>query len=485
MRPEAPSDPAFDPARRALEALSTMREESLRSLFRHDRPLIVTRAPARLDVMGGIADYSGSLVLEWPLACATFALLQPSDDGWLRVGSMSEDGTAARCFEERWERFGPLDDGFLLRARSRFRERSSDTWAAYALGPLFVLAKARGVDLSRGLRLLITSDVPEGKGVSSSAAIEVAVMAGAMALYDVSDLSPVDAALLCQTAENHVVGAPCGAMDPIAVGCGREDRLLALRCQPAELLGTLPIPAEWAVFGIDSGVRHAVTGADYREVRTAAFMGYCLLAEKAGLRYAPAMPIRERDLRWKGYLANVTPSELATEFAGVLPETMRGADFLARFGGIPDAVTEVEPGRTYRVRAATEHPIEEHHRVRTFMALLGGPPTEAAGAILGELMFQSHASYSRVGLGSEATDQLVRRVRAQGHGAGLFGAKITGGGSGGTVAILARRDAEPVVRAIAAQHGETMGTPPVVFTGSSEGAFARPARTMWMDGGAR
>jgi galactokinase len=88
------------------------------------------------------------------------------------------------------------------------------------------------------------------------------------------------------------------------------------------------------------------------------------------------------------------------------------------------------------------------------------------------LMYQSHASYSRCGLGSAETDRLVALVRSAGHRAGLYGAKITGGGSGGTVAVLGRGGADAVVATIAEQFAEETGHMPQVFSGSSPGAAA-------------
>ena len=78
-------------------------------------------------------------------------------------------------------------------------------------------------------------------------------------------------------------------------------------------------------------------------------------------------------------------------------------------------------------------------------------------------MFASHESYSACGLGSTGTDRLVELVRELGADRGLFGAKITGGGSGGTVAILARSDAEDAVREVAERYGHERGISPDVF----------------------
>ncbi len=85
-------------------------------------------------------------------------------------------------------------------------------------------------------------------------------------------------------------------------------------------------------------------------------------------------------------------------------------------------------------------------------------------------MYASHASYSACGLGSDGTDLLVDLARAAGAAAGIYGAKITGGGSGGTVAILAREDAADRVRRIAAEYAERTGREPYVFEGTSDGA---------------
>ena len=82
-----------------------------------------------------------------------------------------------------------------------------------------------------------------------------------------------EAARLCQVAENRVVGAPCGIMDQMVSAVGRRDRLLALLCQPAEVVDYVKIPKGLAFFGIDSGIRHAVSGSDYTSVRVGGFHG--------------------------------------------------------------------------------------------------------------------------------------------------------------------------------------------------------------------
>ncbi|MGC8642985.1 MAG: galactokinase, partial [Isosphaeraceae bacterium] len=166
------------------------------------------------------------------------------------------------------------------------------------------------------------------------------------------------------------------------------------------------------------------------------------------------------------------PAEFERDFASRLPETSRGEEFLARFGGMTDKVTRVDPHRTYAVRQPTTHPMHEHARVGRFAGLLARSPDDSGLREMGELMYASHASYSACGLGSDGTDLLVDLVRQAGTKAGLFGAKITGGGSGGTVAILGRADAGAAVADIARRYEERTGRRAYIFAGSSPGARA-------------
>jgi galactokinase len=420
-----------------------------------NEPAIVTRAPARLDVMGGIADYSGSLVLELPLARATWVALQR--DERLRVSIVSSRDGRAR-FEMPLADLSPSGEPLSYeRARAYFGRSPGTSWAAYVAGAFLVLMREKNRRFPHGARIFVHSDIPEGKGIASSAAIEVATMMAVDAIYQIG-LEPRELALLAQKVENLVVGAPCGVMDQMTAQSGEADRLLALLCQPAVVLGQLEVPSGLAFWGIDSGVAHRVSGADYTSVRVGTFMGYRMLQDMAGTD-------------WGGYLANLTPSELDQEYLSRLPESMTGSQFLERFESTADGVTAVDPRRTYRVRMPTAHPVREHFRIRAFARLLPSSGIDDA-SLLGELMYQSHAGYTGCGLGSEATDRLVELARKAGPSRGIFGAKITGGGSGGTVALLARRDAGAQIQEIARVYGDATGSPPLVFEGSSPGAAA-------------
>lgn len=419
-------------------------------LFEPGAQIAIARAPGRLDVMGGIADYSGSLVLQRPIAEGTCAAVQRIDRPVLELISAGRpplDIPIATLLREG----EPID---YEAARQLFAS-GDQHWAAYIVGVFLVLAHERGLRLS-GARVVIVSDVPEGKGVSSSAAVETAVMQAAACAFNLT-IAPRDIALLCQQAENLVAGAPCGVMDQMTCVFGLSDALMALLCQPAELQAPVPLPGDLAVWGIDSGERHVVSGSDYVSVRCAAFMGLRILADHLRV---PG-----------GYLANVGPAEFERA-ASQLPEQLSGEEFLARYGGTSDTVTTVVRERKYLVRDATAHPVNERRRAETFRRLLLDSCGDVSGVPLGTLMYESHASYGRCGLGSPGTDRLVALVKSAGPSAGLYGARITGGGSGGTVAVLGRPDASLALARIADQYERETGYRPYVFAGSSPGVAA-------------
>jgi galactokinase len=465
-----------------LEILSNLDQHPLpeaRQLFagqlNGSPELFVTRAPGRLDVMGGIADYSGSLVLELPTREATFAALQRDPDRQIKIVSLAADPGQSSVFEmslNDLESDGrPVDYEV---ARAYFHHDPSKHWAAYVSGVFLVLMRERQIVFRDGARILISSLVPEGKGVSSSAALEVAVMQAVAAAFAI-EIAPGELARFCQMVENLVVGAPCGIMDQMTSVCGEENRLLALLCQPAELQEMISIPDEIAFWGLDSGVRHSVAGADYGSVRTGAFMGYRIIAELAGLTVkenAEGGLCRIDDSRWGGYLSNVTPAEFEQCYAAHLPERIEGAEFIARYSGTTDPVTRIAAERSYAVRIPTAHAIDEHQRVRAYAELIKGPLGAQQLEQMGQLMYESHQSYSACGLNSDGTDLLVSLVRAASSSQGLYGAKITGGGSGGTVAVLGNHDAGKSVGEIADKYARATGYAPYVFTGSSPGSAA-------------
>ena len=437
------------------------------SSFDRDRDVIVTRAPGRLDVMGGIADYSGSLVLEMPIAEATFAAIQINSSNAIEITSVGEkvstfemDLGDLRCDDE------PLD---LASTREYFANRNEGDWASYIGGVFFVLGENLGVRFDKGAKIVIASRVPIGKGVSSSAALEVSVMQAVCFAYDI-DIAPRELALLCQMVENHIVGAACGVMDQISTHCGVAGKLTALVCQPAEIRGWIEIPDEIEFWGIDSGVRHAVSGSDYSSVRIGTSMGYRIIAELKRLHVRDIGDglVEIDDTKWHGYLANVMSEEYEKKFRDEIPKAMSGLEFLSRYRGTTDSVTSIDPSRSYAIKAPTEHAIYENRRVHRFAELMTSELNEDQLCETGELMFASHESYKACGLTEPRTDRIVELVRNS-RDKGLFGARITGGGSGGTVAVLARRGSRTAIDGLAARLSDETGEKPYIFHGSSPG----------------
>ena len=457
---------------RGLDDVSSFIEtiSGIETLFESESELTIARAPGRLDVMGGIADYSGSLVLELPISEATFVGLQKDDSRQLRLVSLVDNKSRSFVIPlSDLERDGePID---YAEAQRYFKQH----WSAYVAGVFLVLSRELGVRFDHGARLLISSRVPEGKGVSSSAALEVATMSAVVAAFGI-EVGPRELALLCQQVENLVVGAPCGVMDQMTAACGEANHLLSLVCQPAELQGSIKLPEDLAVWGLDSGVRHSIGTGDYGSVRAGTFMGYRIIAELAGFTATQSgAQVVIDDPRWGGYLANLSPSEYEERFAAHMPENLSGDEFIVHYGGTTDRVTKVDRERNYAIRAPTEHAIYESSRVKKFAELLDKQAVRSSlgdKMAMGELMYASHTSYSACGLGSHGTDLLVGLVRSYGADQGLFGAKITGGGSGGTVAVLGNRDAEPAVLDLAHRYAAMMGHEPYIFRGSSPGSAA-------------
>lgn len=448
-------------------SIDSLRRE-WRNFFDSSDEFVIGRAPGRLDLMGGIADYSGSLVLQWPIQSAAHAAIQRNRGKTLRIASVfTEPNRRPRLFEIELDELVRSNYSTL---RSQLSAKPENHWAAYVAGIIPVLVHEKRARFSEGADILISSTVPEGKGVSSSAALEVASMYALAGAYELSIL-PHELALLCQTVENLVVGAPCGIMDQMTAACGQANHLLELLCQPAELRGTIKLPEDLEIWGIDSGIRHSVAGSAYRTVRTAAFMAYRIVAQHAGLTtvQVDSGHVVVDDPRWNGYLANISPQEFAREYAPHIPESILGKDFLDKYGGTTDSITSVDPSVDYPVLAAARHPILEHARVKTFAAIAKNWEGGGQSRQLGELMYQSHESYSTCGLGSAGTDALVELVREAADD-GLFGAKITGGGSGGTVAVLGRRGANQAVCEVAARYRQQTGYQPLIISGSSPGA---------------
>ncbi|MGI6455089.1 MAG: galactokinase [bacterium] len=439
-------------------------------------------APGRLDVMGGIGDYSGSLVLQMPIQERTHVWLALRDDHILRAHSHQAQQPGLQDTVEfdlnRLPAHGALEYSSFHQALT---ENPAHSWAAYIFGCLLCLMLEKKIPPT-GVDFWVESDIPFGKGVSSSAALEVAAMTALCAALEL-ELSDNELPILAQKVENLIVGAPCGLMDQLATYHGKQNQLLPILCRPDRIFPTIEIPEPLHFIGVDSGVRHSVGGSSYTGVRTAAFMGYTIIASRLGISretITRAKQTPNRDLLpYHGYLTEISPSALEALFLDSLPEQITGAEFIEQYGTTIDPITSPKPDTIYPVRVCTSYPIYENHRVHQFqliLRLLGSSPVspsllDQCCHQLGELMYQAHVGYSRCGLGSTGTDHLVTRAWEHGESQAIFGAKITGGGSGGTVCFLCRGEqGKQSVHQIAAEYSASTGTGIKIFDGSSDGA---------------
>ncbi|MFF1874637.1 galactokinase [Streptomyces sp. CB03911] len=283
-------------------------------------------------------------------------------------------------------------------------------WARYVAGVVWALRDAGhpvgGVDVH------LDSDVPTGAGLSSSAALECVVAIACNDLWDLG-LGPVELGLLAQRAENVFVGVPCGAMDQLASTCCEAGRALFL---DTRTLTARQLPVDLAAAGlrllvIDTQVKHDLADGAYAERRS----GCEKAAELLGLA-----ALRDLDL-----------------------------------AGLPAALdTLPDEG----LRSLTRHVVTENARVEAAVeALLAGEP-----AALGPILTAGHASLRDDFLVSCAETDLVV---ATANAAGALGARMTGGGFGGSViALVADEDADRVAEAVSAAFAAAGYTAPRVFT---------------------
>jgi galactokinase len=442
--------------------------------FSTEQKIISATAPGRMDVMGGIADYSGSLLLQMPIKQTTTVNIQMRDDG---VFNFRTQITKSKT-EDFTIHMSDVKDRSLAEAGLIIRSIKGGDWAVYVMGCFLVLQKEKRIALT-GANVFIESKVPWGKGVSSSAALEVATMNGLNQLYKLS-LGREDLAVLAQMAENLVAGAPCGLMDQLSSHLGQKNKLLPLICQPHQVDKAISIPRGINFSGIDSGVRHAVSGASYSDVRAAAFMSYSIIALSEGaaeedLDHARASADWSR-LPYKGFLANIPVSVFEGKYLSLLPGEISGKEFLSRYKVSIDPVTIIDEQKIYRPLVCGSHPVYENARVNEFKALLKSfkkqDDKQESLVRMGSLMLKSHESYSAVGLGNEYTDKIVAMVRDAGTNKGVFGARVSGGGNGGTVCILSYgKEGKNSVKEIYGRYKKELKRKLFLFSGSSHGAY--------------
>ncbi len=439
----------------------------------------VARAPGRLDVMGGLAEYSGSLVLNMPIGNHVCVAVQRRTDGDLSIvstRSIGLDGNTPFVIGLS-QLYGP-DESLIDPEHGRHLiPGNGAAMVRCVVGALVEMLRAgRASRLDGGLSVVVGSTLHELGGVGRDAAIVAAILTAAAATLGIT-LDPVEMAAVCQRVENYWLSVPVGIGDAVGVLLGKSNTLTELRCEPYAPAGSITLPDHLVLIGIDCGVVHPEAELKYTRVRTAAFMGQALINR-----------IIQHDgagrLQWDGILARISASDYVERFRDRIPTRLKGHEYLDRFGETGDPLTRIEPDFIYKIRSRTEHHIYEHARACQFVETLSRAIRNSDDRALktaGDLMYASHWSYGqRCGLGSVETDLLVHLIREHGPDADIFGAKITGKGCGGVVAVLMRAGdlgAAALDAAIERYQSKT-GRTATVVRGSIPGALVTGVRRM-------
>ena len=445
--------------------------------------VIVTHAPARLDIMGGIADYCGANVFEMTLDRAAIAACQVREDRNLCAITLRAGNQFKSNFHLSLDSF--YTNGALKtypQIQECFNQEASTAWASYILGAFYVLLKERKIhQFPHGATIVIKSDIPIGGGVASSAAVEVATLMALNQLYNL-ELGAMEIARLAQIVENQVAGAPCGIMDQVTAVAGNSTKIISILCQPDKILEFVSCPLNVNFIGIHTNIRRSTASNAYIDTRIGAFMGLTILKDAFTSR--TDSPSEENDSARKiskaladNYLCNISVQEFRDQCERLLPEQMHGAEFLERYGETVDTATQVAPEKSYPIRSRVEHMIYENERTKQLIVAIKNAhsdPEHIHGYLreAGHLMYESNASYRDLaGLGSPEVDGLVSIAQKIGEQGGIYGAKITGGGGGGTVALLCHGSVENSLTQVLAAYKLAWGINGELIRGNGIGAF--------------
>jgi galactokinase len=363
------------------------------------QPAGVWAAPGRVNVIGEHVDYNGGICLPFALPHRTYVALAPrSDDDRVSVVSAQVQDADSGQGRPRWE--GQLAD---------VAPGTVDGWAAYALGVPWALREA-GHPVP-GFDAAVDGLVPLGSGLSSSAALECAVAVALDAVAGLglgaSDEGRARLAQACVRAENDIAGAPTGGMDQAASLRSRAGSATLIDCTD---FSVRHVPFDLAAAGlellvVDTRAHHALADGQYGSRREACERAAALLG-----------------IRW---LREIAPADLAG-----------AVDRLRDLVDDPEEADEM----VRRVR----HVVTEIERVRQTVALVESADLEGVGPLLDA----SHASLrDDYEVSSVELDVACESART----AGALGARMTGGGFGGSaIALVRRADTEAVATAVAA-----------------------------------
>lgn len=442
-------------------------------------PRAMAAAPGRLDIMGGVAEHSGGLVLHMPLSDQVVVGVQRRSDGVFSLASLHSadhcDGAPTILNSRDFQGFdgAPLDP-----ERVRLVLKGAlDGVRRCALSVLLEAVRSGTVPMpSGGLSMVIESELDSVSEAGADAAVAAATLTALARALDVT-LNPLQAITLCHHVQNHYLRLPVGVADAACSLAGEARAISQVRCDPCTLLGPVPLPDGVEFFGVDCGVSHPEAVAKYERVRATAFMGRTLIEriiQHEGGKQAS----------WNGTLAGLSAQDYVERFRDRIPTKLKGADFLSRFGETGDPLTRIDPDESYKVRSRTEHQIYEHARSGQFVECIARATRSGDARNLvqaGELMYASHWSYGqRCGLGGIETDLLVNLIRRHDERADLYGAKIGGRGCGGVVTVLLRSTERAVeaLEAVCREYRSRTGRSARLLRGSSPGALISGARIM-------
>jgi galactokinase len=457
--------------------LSRSRAE-LAAQFDFAKSFQITSAPGSLDVMGGIsADDAGAHACQLAVDQFSAALVQERlEDRDLQVFSFDlYDQHLPFTFRI------PLPALAATNPQTVRRELAEPgrKWAADVVGCLLLLHHRRLTDLSsigHGLNIALHSAIREEDGLGARAAHTVAVMRGLVELLSLRGTrDSCELAVMCSEI-SQAFGSAGGVCETLTSLVGSNAGMLRIECQPCSLLPPVLLPDGFEIIAIASGAPSIDVERRTQRLRFAAGIGQRLIFEKmremgrAAGREMTSDPMR-------GYLANLDPEDYKRFFRQHLPATMRGSEFVARFGSLlasplPAFALSIplEESVEYAVLGAVDHHVLEAGRVRRFCEFIAqsrSMPLEDKRRFIemdkaGHLMYASHHSYMNdARLGHEACDLLVNLVRAR-EKSGLYGARMTARGCGGTVAVLAERSsaAKAAIEQILLEYRQRSGNEP-------------------------
>jgi galactokinase len=377
-------------------------EEHFRKIFGMDGPVTVGRAPGRVNLIGEHTDYNDGYVFPIALDFRMEMAARLRTDGLVRLYSID--------YRQQVE--------FPLNLPIAYD--SSYQWSNYVRGVFSVLLDA-GISL-RGADIVFQGDIPQGAGLSSSAALEVVT---AIVLQKLNGFSktPQELALLCQRAENKFVGMNCGIMDQFISMMGRQNHALFLDCRSLEYRQTPLELGNNRIIICQSGVKHNLVESEYNKRRSECEQGVAILAKKhPGIRA----------------LRDATLHQLAA---------------------CKNEMNEVVYKRCH-------HVIAENDRVLESVNVL----TQRDLVSFGRLMNASHDSLRDLyEVSCPEIDELVNLARSV---PGVLGARITGGGFGGCTVNLVNIDScQRFIEVIKVAYRQKTGIDPIFYSSkAAEGA---------------